>query len=79
MAVSTADMKEVIKKRGLDVDVNILRDDAPLKEQGVDSLIKMEILLVIEETFKRKIPDEDADRLHTMNDLAAYVNDAPGR
>ncbi len=45
----------------------------PLKEIAIDSLDIANILLAAEEKFGIKIPDEDVDRLTTIDAITDYV------
>lgn len=40
---------------------------------GIDSLDLFEILMEIEKQFDIKIPDEDAEKMHTVGSLISYV------
>jgi acyl carrier protein len=40
---------------------------------GADSLDIVELVMHLEETFDIEIKDEDAEALHTVQDLIAYV------
>ena len=48
--------------------------DVALTEAGLDSLDVSNFLLMIEETYDIKIPDEDLDTLNTLDEIVAYVN-----
>jgi acyl carrier protein len=41
---------------------------------GIDSLDLVEVIWEVEKRFKLTIPDEELERLHTIGDLAEYVN-----
>jgi acyl carrier protein len=49
-----------------------------LKDIGIDSLDLSGILLEIEEKFKIKIPDQDIERLETIDKIVEYVNEKTG-
>lgn len=59
---------------GFDVDTDALRPDIPLEDQGVDSMDVSALLARIERAFHVEISDADAERLRTLDDLAARVN-----
>lgn len=73
--------EEIDKKRILDIlldtvvfnDSSAIHYDSDFNENGVDSLDMANILLVIEENFKTKIPDEDIPRLTSVNAIADYL------
>ena len=68
------DILEIIKKANVVKDVNMLDIDKPLSEQGVDSLDYSGVLFSVDETFDVEIPDEDIDKLLTVNDIVSYIN-----
>jgi len=45
----------------------------PLAELGFDSLDALNILFILEETFKISIPDEAARKIRTMHDMITTV------
>ena len=65
---------EIIEKAHLVKDANALAHDKPLSEQGVDSLDFSGVLFNIEEVLEIEIPDEDIDRLQTINNIVIYIN-----
>jgi len=50
------------------MDVNNIREDL-----GADSLDFVELTMAIEEAFHIEISDEDAEKIKTVGDMAAYV------
>lgn len=64
---------EAIKQADVVPDVTKLRSDVKLVDQGVDSLGLFNILLILEEKIKVKIPDDDIDKLHTVDDIRRYL------
>lgn len=59
---------------GLLIDTEKLVSDKPLAEQGIDSLDMINIFFKLEENFKIKIPEEDIEKLKTINEIVEYVN-----
>ena len=62
----------------------VIRDDEdynqPLSKLGVDSLDRMTLLLDIQETFDLDdIPDEKAQQLSTISEIAEYVEKQSNR
>lgn len=47
----------------------------PLKDLGVDSLEIANIFLVIVEKYSIEIPDEEIDRLPTVEQIVAYLGE----
>jgi acyl carrier protein len=42
---------------------------------GADSFDKVELIMAFEEEFKLDIPNDDADRLHTVQDVLTYFEE----
>jgi acyl carrier protein len=73
MVVTINTIKDIIKKEELNVDVEKMEAEVPLKEQGIDSLDMYSILLKLEVTFEIKIPDEDIDKLDNLKNIMNYI------
>jgi acyl carrier protein len=54
-------------------DVNM--DTNLMKDLSADSLDAVEIIMAIEDTFGIEIPDEDAEKFQTVEDLVKYVDE----
>ena len=54
-------------------DVNM--DTNLMKDLSADSLDAGEIIMAIEDTFGIEIPDEDAEKFQTVEDLVKYVEE----
>jgi acyl carrier protein len=64
----------VIKK--LDVSEEQVTPEAAFQEDlGADSLDVVELVMALEEEFDVEIPDEDAEKIKTVGDTVAYVED----
>lgn len=48
--------------------------DRLFEDLGLDSLDVVELLVAFEEEFGIKIPPQDAEKLHTVQDVINYVN-----
>jgi len=57
------------------VEINSNDFDTPLKKLGIDSLDMVNILLVIEEKYNIGVPDEDINKLNTINIMYNYLNE----
>ena len=57
----------------LKVDKNIVTPVATLQDLGADSLDMVEIVMKLEEQFGIEINDEDAEKLHNVNEVVDYV------
>ncbi|MEA3386221.1 MAG: acyl carrier protein [Thermodesulfobacteriota bacterium] len=74
MEVAKSHIIKIIKDAHISQDIDTLNHDAPLSENGVDSLDMANILLAIEEKYNIKIPDEDTDKLVSINAIAKYIS-----
>ena len=45
---------------------------------GADSLDLVELIMAMEESFDIEIPDEDAEKILTVNDAIAYIDKIKG-
>ena len=67
------DIKEVVVEQ-LSVNADEVKDDAKFVEDlGADSLDVVELVMALEEKFDIEIPDEEAEKIHTLNDVVAYI------
>ena len=62
----------MVKSDAID-DPDEIRSDMVLRKQGIDSLDIFNLFLLIEETFGVTIPDDDMDKLDTLDAIVAYV------
>ena len=66
-------VKEIVSQQ-LDVDVaNIKEESAFIDDLGADSLAIVELVLAFEEQFEIEIPDEDTEKIKTVNDAIEYI------
>jgi len=72
--VTAEQILATIESAKLVKDVNVLDQDKPLRDQGIDSLDFSAVLFNIEEAFGIEIPDSDIDSLQTINQIVLYVN-----
>lgn len=67
------DIKEVVVEQ-LSVNADEVKDDAKFVEDlGADSLDVVELVMALEEKFDIEIPDDEAEKIQTLNDVVAYV------
>ena len=59
----------LVKEDAIQLDTNLMKD------LDADSLDAVEIIMAIEDTYGIEIPDEDAEKLQTVEDLVKYVDD----
>jgi acyl carrier protein len=74
MAQHADKVKDIIEKE-LGVEREKLTDDANfIEDLGADSLDIVELVMEFEKEFNIDIPDEDAEKLKTVGDAMAYLN-----
>lgn len=58
----------------LGVDVERIKPEASfIDDLGADSLDIVELVMAMEEEFDMEIPDEDAEKLKTVDDVTKYI------
>jgi acyl carrier protein len=71
-------VKDIIEKE-LGVEREKLTNDANfIEDLGADSLDIVELVMEFEKEFNIDIPDEDAEKLKTVGDAMAYLNQKMG-
>ena len=69
----SAEVKRIIAER-LDVaEADVLPHASFEDDLGADSLCLVELVLAFEEAFEIDIPDEDTERMRTVQDVLDYV------
>ena len=69
----TAEVKRIIKEQ-LDVDEKDIKPEATFIDAlGADSLGLVELVLAFEEAFEIDIPDEDTEKIRTVQDAINYI------
>lgn len=67
-------IKEVIVEQ-LGVDPEKVKPEASfIDDLGADSLDIVELVMAMEESFEIEIPDEDAEKLKTVQDVIDYLS-----
>ena len=64
----------VITKLGVDAG-KVETDSSFIDDLGADSLDTVELVMAFEEEFDIEIPDEDAQKMRTVNDAITYLKD----
>ncbi len=59
----------------LRIEVSSVKPESTLQDLGADSLDMVDIVMKVEEEFGIEINDEDAEKLHTVQDFINYVHD----
>ncbi len=54
---------------------NISLESSFIDDLGADSLDTVELIMAIEEEFDIEIPDEDAEKVDTVNDVVEYIKE----
>ena len=69
----TAEVKKIIKEQ-LDVDEKDIKPESTfIDDLGADSLGLVELVLAFEEAFEIDIPDEDTEKIRTVQDAIDYI------
>jgi acyl carrier protein len=76
--VQRSEVEEIIRSVSSSAKVEDADRAKTLREIGIDSLDLSGILLEIEERFKIKIPDQDIERLETIDKIVAYIDEKKG-
>ena len=70
-----AQVKRIIKEQ-LDVDEKDIKPESTfIDDLGADSLGLVELVLAFEEAFEIDIPDEDTEKIRTVQDAVSYVEE----
>ena len=68
-------IKKIIEEQ-LGVDSEKITPEASfLEDLGADSLDIVELVMTMEEKFDLEIPDEDAEKLKTVQDISNYIEE----
>jgi len=66
-------IKEVVAEQ-LDVGIDEIKEDSKFVEDlGADSLDVVELVMALEEEFDIEIPDEEAEKIQTVQDALDYI------
>ena len=66
-------VKEIVSQQ-LDVDIAEVKEEAQfIEDLGADSLAIVELVLAFEEQFEIDIPDEDTEKIRTVQDAINYI------
>ena len=67
------DVKEVVVEQ-LNVNPDEVKEESKFVEDlGADSLDVVELVMALEEKFDIEIPDEDAEKIATVNDAITFI------
>jgi len=74
----SAKVREIIVER-LGVNEEDVKDESSFVDDlGADSLDVVELVMAFEENFDIEIPDEDAEKIGTVGQAIAYINEKKG-
>ena len=74
MSVDFDRVKEIIVKQ-LDIDEDLItKNSIFIDDLGADSIDAVELVMAFENEFKIDIPEEDAEKLLSINDLLIYID-----
>lgn len=77
-----SDIKEKVKSiivEQLGVEADKVTDRAQfIEDLGADSLDTVELVMAFEENFDIEVPDEEAEKLRSVNDVVAYIEKVQG-
>ena len=67
----------IVEQLGVNAD-QIIPGAKFIEDLGADSLDIVELIMALEEEFGTEIPDEEAEKLQTVGDVAKYIEDTQG-
>lgn len=62
----------IVEQLGVDVE-SVTPEASFIDDLGADSLDIVELVMTMEEEFDLEIPDEDAEKIKTVNDVVNYI------
>ncbi len=77
MASATVEkrVKEIIVEQLGVSDDEVVAEASFIDDLGADSLDTVELVMALEEEFDIEIPDEDAEKIHTVQDAINYIQE----
>ena len=74
MAVADKVKSIIVEQLGVDEE-EVTPDASFVDDLGADSLDTVELVLAFEEAFEIEIPDEDAEKIRTVQDAVDYIGE----
>ncbi len=68
-------VKEIIVEQLGVADTSVTLEASFIDDLGADSLDIVELIMALEEEFDIEIPDADAEKVVTVNDVVDYIKD----
>ena len=62
----------IVEQLGVE-ESEITLESSFIEDLGADSLDVVELIMALEEEFNIEIPDEDAEKIHTVGDALNYI------
>ncbi|MEY4615549.1 MAG: hypothetical protein RJB66_509 [Pseudomonadota bacterium] len=72
MTIPTKVKDIIVEQLGVDPE-KVKAEASFIDDLGADSLDIVELVMAMEEEFDIEIPDEDAEKLRTVQDVASYL------
>ena len=66
--------KIVVEQLGVKED-EVSLESSFINDLGADSLDTVELVMALEEEFECEIPDEDAEKITTVQEAVSYINE----
>ncbi|MGA2369968.1 MAG: acyl carrier protein [Candidatus Korobacteraceae bacterium] len=63
----------IVEQLGVD-EAEVTPNASFVDDLGADSLDTVELVMAFEEAFEIEIPDEDAEKIRTVQDAVTYIN-----
>lgn len=68
-------VKEIITEQLGVEESTVVPEASFMDDLGADSLDTVELVMALEEEFDIEIPDEDAEKIQTVNDAIEYITE----
>lgn len=68
-------VKEIVAEQLGVEESQVLTESSFMDDLGADSLDTVELVMALEEEFDIEIPDEDAEKIQTVNDAVEYITE----
>ena len=68
-------VKEIIVEQLSVSEEEVVPEASFVDDLGADSLDLVELVMVLEEKFNQEIPDEDAEKIQTVQDAINYIKE----
>ena len=68
-------VKRIIVEQLSVADDTVTKEASFIDDLGADSLDVVELIMALEEEFDMEIPDSDAEKISTVNDVVEYIKE----